>query len=33
MILGGWAIFLLCNRDTKQLFQKQTELGEADFLD
>lgn len=33
MILGGWAIFLLCNRDTKQLFQKQTELGETDFLD
>ncbi|QDT27827.1 hypothetical protein Enr10x_31610 [Gimesia panareensis] len=32
-VIGGWALFVLCNRDTKFLFQEQSELREADFLD
>ncbi|QDV17431.1 hypothetical protein Pan153_20830 [Gimesia panareensis] len=32
-IFGGWALFLLCNREIKQLFQERTELRDADFLD
>ena len=32
-ILSGWALFVLCNRNTKQLFQERAALREADFLD
>ena len=32
-ILSGWALFVLCNRDTKQLFQERAKLREADFLE
>ncbi|QDU49353.1 hypothetical protein [Gimesia panareensis] len=32
-IFGGWALFLLCNREIKQLFHERTELRDADFLD
>ncbi|QDU01992.1 hypothetical protein V6x_16760 [Gimesia chilikensis] len=32
-ILSGWALLVLCNRNTKQLFQERAALRETDFLE